>query len=125
MDSTTPLITDADLRKICIELEDYEDVSTDIFISSAHTIVYEELLNAGYGTERLTLIELYLAAHFAALTYPVTASEGIGGKVNESFQYKVGLGLNFTKYGQQALLLSGGLLATKRVSINWLGSLPA
>jgi hypothetical protein len=33
--------------------------------------------------------------------------------------------LNFTKYGQQALLLSGGLLATKRVSISWLGSIPS
>ncbi len=124
MDSTTPLITDANLREICTELEDYEDVSTDIFISSAHTIVYEELLNAGYSADRLALIELYLAAHFAALTYPVVASEGIGGKANESFQYKVGLGLNFTKYGQQALQLSGGMLATKRVSLSWLGGIP-
>ena len=124
MDSTTPLITDLDLRKICTELEDNEDVSTDIFISSAHTIVYEELLHTDYGTDRLTLIELYLAAHFAAITYPVTSSEGIGGKANESYQYKVGLGLNFTKYGQQALLLSGGLLGTKRVNISWLGSVP-
>ena len=59
MDSTTPLITDANLREICTELEDY-----------------------------------------------------------------VGLGLNFTKYGQQALLLSGGMLATKRVSLSWLGGIP-
>ena len=63
--------------------------------------------------DRLALIELYLQRTFAALTYPVTASEGIGGKVNESFQYKGGLGLNFTKYGQQALLLSGGLLGNE------------
>jgi hypothetical protein len=124
MTKATPLVTEVDLRKICAEITDEEDAPVDIFIASAHTMVYDYLINAEFSTERLTLIELYLAAHFAALTYPVAASEGIGGKVNESFQYKVGTGLSFTKYGQQALTLSSGLLANKRISISWLGSIP-
>lgn len=123
MDKDTPLALEEELRKICLEIEDDEDAPVDIFIRSAHIMVYEYLADAEFSIDRLTLIELYLAAHFATITYPITSSEGIGGKVHEAYQYKVGLGLEYTKYGQQALSLSNGMLANKRVGVSWVGSI--
>jgi hypothetical protein len=116
----TPLITDAELREICAELD--EDTDSTIFINNAHTMMLD--LYSGstlFLPDRLKLIELYLAAHFVAITYTPTASEAIVGKVQQSFQYKVGLGFEQTKYGQQALALSNGTVASRRVSINYLG----
>lgn len=122
MTKETPLITDVELRKICIELED--DMPSDIFIQNAHIIVYETYANRTILTpDRLKLVELYLAAHFVVVTNPATAFEG-AGKVQESVQYKLGLGLLNTRYGQQADILSGHTLMSPRVSISWLGSLP-
>lgn len=121
MTKETPLITAEELHAICIEIEGVEDVSP--FIDNAHLIVCEDLAAGGFSEDRLRLIELYLAAHLAALTYPVTASESVT-KVRETYQYKVGLGLSFTKYGQQALLLSNNMLGGQRIGIKWLGSIP-
>lgn len=122
MTANVPLITDAELKAICTEIPS-TDVTT-MFINSAHLIVWEYYgTSTKYTEARLKLIELYLAAHFAAITNPVASFEGVG-KVQQSLQYKVGLGLNFTKYGQQALLLSNGELLGKRISITWLGTHP-
>ena len=119
-----PLITDADLREICIELP--EDASSDVFITNAHEIMYDIYKGVDLFSERrLRLIEFYLAAHLVAITYPVTALEAISGKVQESYQYKIGLGLNYTKYGQQALALSNGTLASSSISITYLGTYDA
>jgi hypothetical protein len=123
MTEGTPLISDAELKSICNELD--STAVTTLFISSAHSIVWEYFgTSTAYTAARLKLIELYLAAHFAAITNPVSSFEGVG-KVQQSVQYKVGLGLQYTKYGQQAQMLSGGTLLGKKISITWLGTLPA
>jgi hypothetical protein len=123
MTEATPLVTDAELKSICSELD--STAVTTLFISSAHSIVWEYFgTSTKYTAARLKLIELYLAAHFAAITNPVSSFEGVG-KVQQSVQYKVGLGLQFTKYGQQAQMLSGGTLLGKKISITWLGTIPA
>jgi len=64
----------------------------------------------GYTDTRLELIERWLSAHFIAIRDPRVASEGAEG-LSQSFMYKVGLGLQQTTYGQQAMLLDtkGGL----------------
>jgi hypothetical protein len=123
MTEATPLVSDAELKSICSELD--STAVTTLFISSAHSIVWEYFgTSTKYTAARLKLIELYLAAHFAAITNPVSSFEGVG-KVQQSVQYKVGLGLQYTKYGQQAQMLSGGTLLGKKISITWLGTLPA
>ena len=57
-------------------------------------------------------IERWLSAHFTAIRFTRTSSEGIG-EVKESYQYKVDLDLRCTMYGQQAIILdtSGALNA--------------
>lgn len=122
MNKDTPLISDDRLRAICEELD--ENIPSTPFIENAHLLIYETYSKKStFSTERLALIELYLAAHFVAITYPPTAFEGVG-KLQQSVQYKLGFGLQNTKYGQQALLLSEGTLLGKKVSISWVGSVP-
>lgn len=122
MTEDTPLITDAELKAICEEI--VADADTTFFITASHSVIYEYYATSTRFTEsRLKLIELYLAAHFAAITNPITAFAGVG-KLQESVQYKVGMGLQFTKYGQQALLLSNDTLLKKRASLTWVGTIP-
>jgi hypothetical protein len=122
MTANVPLILDAELKAICPEIPSTD--STVGFISTAHLVIWEQFgSTTKYTVARLKLVELYLAAHFAAITNPVAAFEGVG-KLQQSVQYKVGLGLTYTKYGQQALLLTNGELLGKRVSITWLGTIP-
>ena len=81
-----------------------------IYLQHGHTIVYEELLS-GYSTERLTLIELYLRP-ILSCSNPSCPSKGTGRLMSRSSSR---FGLNFTKYGQQALLAADK--ATKRISL--------
>jgi hypothetical protein len=82
----------------------------DPFIWSANEMVTELCLPVGYSSERLTLIEMWLAAHFVAIRDPMYQSEGIGA-ANASYLRQGGLNLSQTPYGQQALVLDtkGGL----------------
>ena len=122
MTEATPLISDAELKAICPEIPAAQ-VTTG-YINAAHLIVWEYYgSSTKYSAARLKLIELYLAAHFGAITNPVASFEGVG-KLQQSVQYKVGFGLSYTKYGQQALLLSNGELLGKKISIQWLGTIP-
>lgn len=102
-DINTPLVTDAEVRTICSELPTTTNATT--FINVAHITMCEVFLTVTTVSDaRLKLIQLYLASHFAAVSNPVTSFEGTG-KLQESAQFKVDLGLNFTKYGQQAIAL--------------------
>lgn len=96
-------IVDADVKKI---IDTNRDTTT--FIATAQLVVDEELLGKGLTTLRLDQIVLYLAAHFTAIT------EENGGlhrkRMGESDEtYKVpgdkDTGLEFTRFGQQALIL--------------------
>jgi hypothetical protein len=123
----TPLATAAELRKRYDGIPSTDDCSA--FIADAHAIIVDDLGDKGHTQARFTLIEIYLALHFAAIMYPVPSFEG-AKNVQESAQYKVDMGLNFTKFGQQAILLdtSGTLkgMATGRsaTGITHLGPTP-
>src|SRR3990172_8340214 len=103
-----PQVTEAEVKKL---IETSLDVTP--FILTASLIVTEDLADSGLSIDRKKQIELYLAAHYTALT------EGRGGlKVSktgdslESYQGKFGSGLNMTRFGQQAVSLdSSGILA--------------
>lgn len=99
------LVTDAEVKAVIDTARD-----TTPFISTADLIITEDLANAGLSTNRLTQIELYLAAHFVCITEERGGikTEKVGD-VSESYQpvaqgKDIG-GLATTRYGQQALAL--------------------
>jgi hypothetical protein len=126
--TATPLITQAELLAICKEVdEETPTTELDLFIGTAHIIVCEHLDGYGISTERLTIVERYLAAHYSAVTYTPSVFESVG-KVQVSYSTKLGLGLDLTRYGQQAMSLdpTGNLkkmdkATGKRAMISWLG----
>ena len=103
--------TDAAVRLII----DVDPTITDIssFIASASLIVDEELdlTTIGHTDVRLELIERYLSAHYIALTDPRIDSEK-AGPVSAKYQFRIGLGLKGSVYGQQAIAFdTSGTLA--------------
>ena len=120
--------------ELIIEVED--SISLTPFIDAANALVTEVCLPvARYDLARLTLIETWLAAHFYA-NRDHRRSQEQAGPTMESFQFKVGLNLSNTMYGQQAQILDteGALSAldeqaadgVKRQApaIMWLGTDP-
>jgi len=88
--------------------------SLDPFIAVANELVTEVCAAAevtpAYSESRLTLIETWLGAHFYCQRDPRFASEK-AGPVSANYQYKLGLNLANTHYGQMAMSLDtfGGL----------------
>ena len=74
----------------------------------------------------LEMIERYLAAHFYAISQQIPESEGVG-KSSTKWQGRTAMGLDFTQYGQHAMLLdfTGTLKSINagksRPNITWLG----
>jgi len=92
---------------------DLSDVEVAPFMTMATLIVDEQLADSDYSDDRLKEIERWLAAHFVAMRDPRTASESVAG-MNDSFEGQTGKGYDFTRFGQQALLLdTGGHLSNK------------
>lgn len=95
-----------------IELD--TDIDAGPFIDTANELVTECCVDSNpdpaYTDARLELIERWLAAHFYAMLVKQVASESVRG-VQEVFQFKVGMFLSATMYGQQAMALdtAGGL----------------
>ena len=105
LDEQTMLATRDMVLKICKEIDaDTPEAETASFIESAHVLLCSVLDGYGVPTPLMTQIEKYLAAHFAAIAYPVVKREGLG-PMSRSYESKVNLRLDNTKYGQQALAL--------------------
>jgi hypothetical protein len=79
-------------------------VSVAPFIAVANKMTTRLLSELIEDEELLELIERYLTAHFYSLKVKMTSAEGAKG-ITETYAIKVGLGLEATVYGQQALLL--------------------
>ncbi len=110
------LVTDSEVKTVIDTSRD-----TTPFITVADLLVTEELSDKGLSDARLKQIELYLAAHFTAIT---TEKGGLVyqkmGDSEEQYDFKsgTGYGLNLTRFGQQAMQLdtSGtlrGLISSK------------
>jgi len=99
--------------KLIIEVDPL--ISTTPFIEVASSLVDEVVVDASYAAAREELIERWLSAHFYAIRDMRSASEK-AGPVAQSFQFKVGLNLANTMYGQQAMALDtfGGLAAISK-----------
>lgn len=105
MDEQTPLATREMLLLICKEIDaDTPEEETTAFIETAHVLLCAVLDGYGIPTSLMTQIEKYLAAHYAAVAYPVTQREGMG-PLSRSYATKIDLRLDNTKYGQQAMAL--------------------
>ena len=123
--------TEDQIRAIHRGIDEGEDLL--IFQQSANAVVTDVLVPlARYTDERLGLIEAWLSAHFYAVSAKETSMETVSS-VSEQYQYKLGMHLANSMYGQQAMGLdtSGKLAAlnkkydsaiTGTVGIHYLGS---
>lgn len=110
-----PRTTDDLVGGIC-EVAEGDDLAP--YISSASRLVDRCCLTGvdgtalDYTTDDLELIERWLAAHFYCVFNPRTTQESVG-QAQQQFEGRSDLRLNFTRYGQQAMLLDvhGGLAA--------------
>jgi hypothetical protein len=96
--------TTADAVKGIVEVDSDSVADLTPFIETASELVTELCEPAGYDETRLELIERWLAAHFYTIRDNRRVSEAIGS-VNEWYQYKLGLNLACSMYGQQAMML--------------------
>jgi len=110
-----------------------EGVDLIPFMAVANELVTECCVDSGYTDARLELIETWLSAHLYAIKDMRPSSESIGD-VSINYQYKVGLYLEATMYGQQAMILDtfgnlaeiskrmegGGI--KKAIDITWVGT---
>ena len=125
--------TTPDQVEAIIDLE--ESFAVLPFIETSSLLVDDLVASgnaSGYSVAKLEMIERWLAAHFYAIAVPRVASEK-AAVVAQSNQYKLGLNLAVTMYGQQVLTLdisgwfasiNANATAGKRTSIGavWLGT---
>ncbi len=113
------------------EIIDIDENITNIlpFIMTASNLVDRiEKKDSTIDAGTLRLIEQWLSAHFVAISDMRSDNEK-AGSVGQKFQYKLGLNLQVTMYGQQALIIDPtGLLKTlnsndapKVASMNYIG----
>lgn len=90
-----------------------DDVINRNHIATATTMVDEHLVGVGLSDALLEKIELYLAAHFVALTEEGgSLTRNKLGDADTSYANIYSQGLNSTRFGQQALSIdSSGTLS--------------
>lgn len=122
----TPLVTRDEVLIICKEIDEDTpiDETTD-FINTAHIVLCNTIDGYGVAPSLTKRIELYLSAHFAALTYSTKNRETLG-PMSSSYILKVDLGFAATRYGQMAMALDPtGMLGNplkKGVTMRSIGS---
>lgn len=95
------LVTDEEVKQL---IDTERDMTP--FIDIADLIVSEQLATSGLSSARLKQIELYLAAHYAAITEERGSLKSIKvGEATDTFDTQAGQGLKLTRYGQQAISL--------------------
>lgn len=93
--------TDGAVRKL-MDLDD--DFDTAPFIEAANSLVNDVCTGSGYSDSKLELIERWLSAHMCAILDPPANIE-TADQVTAHYDSKVALGLNLTRWGQQAMRL--------------------
>ena len=80
------------------------DADITVAINTAHSLITQYLEDQELSEDILTTIELWLSAHFVAVRDPRSKSEALGDASN-TYRGETKMGLQFTEYGQQAMLL--------------------
>lgn len=102
-----PARTTEELIKSIIFEDDFDVTNYDTFIATANMVVTKYVaINSNYTDGDLQLIETWLAAHYCCINSPRKTQSTISS-VQASYEAKVGMGFNLTRYGQQAMLLAG------------------
>ena len=97
------LVTKTDVKQVIDT--DLGDTDLDYFISLADLEIVEKLTGKGLSDARLKEIERWLTAHFIASSRdPQIKSEGVD-VLSSSYEGQTGMGLEFTRYGQQVMKL--------------------
>jgi len=96
-------VTAAQVSVLLIETE-LTTTQIDIFIPTATNVVDNNLADTTLSDATLAIIELWLAAHFCRISEKAVGNE-TAGEIQEGFQYRLGLRLEVTMYGQQAVAL--------------------
>ena len=113
-------VTDAEVKQIIDTT--ISDVSP--FITVASLQVDRIAAKGVLGTAELKEIERWLSAHFIAIRDKRTIKDTVGD-TSHTYEGKTDMGLNFTRYGQQALLLdTTGTLAEsgkRKATVTYLG----
>jgi len=110
----------AEAVKEIIQTDIANDVLDTSFIDTANVYVDEVLTTSGLSTAVLEKIELYLAAHFVAITQEGGAlTRSKLGDADESYANVYSGGLNLTRFGQAALALdsTGALAAAAQTAL--------
>lgn len=95
------LVTDNEVKAIIDTARD-----TTPFINIAHLVVDEQLAGKGLSSDRLKQIELFLAAHYTAITEERGQLKSSKvGEATDTFDNIAGQGLKQTRFGQQAISL--------------------
>lgn len=106
--------TTRDLVGMLVEIDEEFWPNLDPHILSANVIVTKKCVSDDdpLTEEHAELVERWLAAHFYAVSDPQSTYEQ-AGSVSIKFESKVDLGLNLTRFGQQAMVVdtTGGLAA--------------
>lgn len=79
------------------------DKSVSIFINSANVIVNNYLSGRGLPEDILKQIELYLSAHFVAVSIAGMLRAETVGSVKEEYEESDSAGFSNTRYGRQAV----------------------
>ena len=80
----------------------------DAFISVASCIILDNLDETLFSAETLKNIEMYLAAHLAAIgKFKQTIESELGGtnRAKDKYGFMLGKGLQLTTYGQMVVML--------------------
>lgn len=79
-------------------------VALTAHVIAANALVDAQLLGQGYPEALLKEIERWLAAHFACMQDPRLKSQGVQD-AQTTYEGQTGMGLNASRYGQQAIVL--------------------
>jgi len=115
--------------KLIISVDSVTIPDISPFIETANNLVTQVCSDSSYSAATLELIERWLSAHFYAIRDPRYSSE-TAGPVGVSYQQSVGLNLQNTSYGQQAMMIDTAGSLTKlskgsgklTVGTTWLGT---
>lgn len=75
-----------------------------LFMEAAEILVNENLSDKGFSADRLEKIELFLSAHFIAMSEPQLKSEKMGDSTDTYFGVS-GFNILSSLYGQSAAML--------------------
>jgi len=104
-------VTGTEVKTIITTVKTADQVES--FITPANLLVSDALSGSGFSAARLAEIEKWLSAHFVAIDdSSARVTEKEVGEASEKYEGRTDMGLKFTRYGQQAMMLdTSGALA--------------